>query len=137
MPISSELIWRFGPEMLLRRVALVGDNRERFTIDGRSLPLWHGTMRSHSDLSAHPTGPLASLIGMPPKSSWPSGLDSFHDVNLGGYFACWVDSQRKVGVVVYAVAANYAARVKEYSKSYLINDGLLRIMQSATLEAMH
>jgi hypothetical protein len=74
---------------------------------------------------------------MPPKSSWSSGLDSFHDVNLDGYFACWVDSQQKVAVVVYAVAANYAARMKEHSNSHRINDELLRIMQSATLEAVH
>ncbi|HEV7357875.1 MAG TPA: hypothetical protein VGN99_07750 [Steroidobacteraceae bacterium] len=105
-------------------------------IDGRSLPLWHGTMRSHSDLSAQPTGPLATLIGMPPKSSWPSGIDSFHDVSLDGYFACWIDSQRKVSVVVYAVAANYAAQTKEHRNPSLINDELLRLMKSARLEAV-
>ena len=107
------------------------------TIDGHSLALWHGTMRSHSDLSAHPTGPLATLIGMPPKSLWPFGVDSFHDMTLGGYFACWVDSQRKVSVVVYAVAANYAAQTEEHSNSSLINDELLRLMKSAKLEAVH
>ena len=107
------------------------------TIDGHSLPLWHGTMRSHSDLSAHPTGPLATLIGMPPKSSWPPGVDSFHEVSLDGYFACWVDSQRKVSVVVYAVAANYAAQTTQYRNSSLINDELLRLMESAKLETVH
>src|SRR5580698_7224304 len=106
------------------------------TIGGRSLPLWHGTMRSHSDLSAHPSGPLASLLGMPPQSLWPSGVDSFHDVNLDGYFACWVDSKRKVSVVVYAVAANYAPQTEERRNSVRINDELLGLMKSAKLEAV-
>jgi hypothetical protein len=39
--------------------------------------------------------------------------------------------------VIYAVAANYAARMKEHSNSHLIKDELLRIMQSATLEVVH
>jgi len=107
------------------------------TIDGHSLPLWHGTMRSHSDLSAHPTGPLATLIGMPPKSLWPPGIDSFHDVSLDGYFACWIDSQRKVSVVVYAVDAGYAAQTEELRNRSLINDELLRLMKSAKFEAVH
>ena len=107
------------------------------TVDGHSLPLWHGTMRSHSDLSAHPTGPLATLIGMPPRSSWPSGVDSFHDVNLDGYFACWVDPQRKVSVVVYAVAANYVAQTQEQRNAGLIGDELLSLMKSAKLESVH
>ena len=106
-------------------------------IDGRSLPLWHGTMRSHSDISAHPRGPLATLVGMPPKSSWPSGVDSFHDVSLDGYFACWVDPQKKVSVVVYAVAAHYAAQTQGHLKPSLINDELLGLMKSARLEAVH
>jgi hypothetical protein len=107
------------------------------TVDGHSLPLWHGTMRSHSDLGAHPTGPLATLIGMPPKSSWPSGVDSFHDVSLDGYFACWIDSQWKVSVVVYAVAANYAAHMQERRNAALISDELLNLMKSAKLESVH
>jgi hypothetical protein len=107
------------------------------TIDGRSLPIWHGTMRSHSDLSAHPSGPLATLLGMPPQSLWPSGVDSFHDVSLDGYFACWVDSQRKVSVVVYAVAANYASQTEERRNSVRINDEMLGLMKSAKLEAVH
>jgi hypothetical protein len=105
-------------------------------IDGRSLPLWHGTMQSHSDLSAHPKGLLATLIGMPPESSWPAGVDSFHDVVLDGYFACWVDSQRKVSVVVYAVAASYAGQRAEHSHRSLLNDELLRLMKSAKLETV-
>ena len=107
------------------------------TIDGHSLPLWHGTMRSHSDLSARPSGPLATLLGMPPQSLWPSGVDSFHDVSLDGYFACWVDSQRKVSVVVYAVAANYAVQSVEHRNSVQINDEVLGLMKSAKLEAVH
>jgi hypothetical protein len=106
-------------------------------IDGRSLPLWHGTMRSHSDLSAHPSGPLATLLGMPPQSLWPSGVDSFHDVSLDGYFACWVDSQRNVSVVVYAVAANYASQTVERRNSVRINDEILGLMRSAKLEVVH
>lgn len=107
------------------------------TIDGHRVPLWHGTMRSHSDLSAHPAGPLATLIGMPPKSSWPKGIDSFHDVSLDGYFACWIDSKLKISIVIYAVAANYAARTEEHRNSGLINDDLLRLMKLAKLEAVH
>jgi hypothetical protein len=106
-------------------------------IDGHSLPLWHGIMQSHSDLSAHPKGPLATLIGMPPKSSWPAGVDSFHDVTLDGYFACWTDSQRKISVVVYAVAASYAGQRAEHSNRNLINDELLGLMKSAKLETVH
>ena len=74
---------------------------------------------------------------MPPKSSWPSGVDSFHDVSLDGYFACWVDSQRKVSVVVYAVAANYAAQTQEQRNARLMSDELLRLMKSAKLESVH
>ncbi len=107
------------------------------TVDGHSLPLWHGTMLSHSDLSAHPGGPLATLIGMPPRSLWPPGVDSFHDVSLDGYFACWVDLQRKVSVVVYAVAANYVAKTEEHRNSSRINDELLGVMESARLQAVH
>ena len=106
-------------------------------IDGRSLPLWHGTMRSHSDLSADPSGPLARLIGMPPKSLWPSAVGSFHDVNLDGYFACWVDPQRKVSVVIYAVAADYAVQTEEHRNSIRISDQLLELMKSAKLQAVH
>ena len=107
------------------------------TIDGHSLPLWHGTMRSHSDLSAHPAGPLATLIGMPSKSLWPPGLDSFHEVSLDGYFACWVDSLRQVSIVVYAVAANYQTQTEEHHNSIRINDELLGLMKTATLKTVH
>ena len=74
-------------------------------IDGRTVELWHGTMRSHSDLSDSADSPLAMLIGMPTKSSWPAEIRSFHDVTLDGYFACWSDATRRVSIVVYAVAA--------------------------------
>ena len=107
------------------------------TIDGHSLPLWHGTMRSHSDLSAHPAGPLATLIGMPSKSLWPPGVNSFHDVILDGYFACWLDSQRKVSIVVYAVAANYETQTEKRHNSVRISDELLGLMKSAKLETVH
>ena len=106
-------------------------------IDGHSLPLWHGTMQSHSDLSAHPSGPLPTLIGMPPTSSWPMGLDSFHDVTLDGYFACWVDSQRSVSIVIYAVAASYAGQTgTQHDNRSLLNEELLSLMKSARLEAV-
>jgi hypothetical protein len=105
-------------------------------IDGHSRPLWHGTMRSHSDLSAHPTGPLPTLIGMPPRSLWPAGLESFHEVNLDGYFACWVDLQRRVSVVVYAVGATYGGQTARHGNRELINDELLAVMKSAKLQAV-
>jgi len=77
------------------------------------------------------------LIGMPPKSLWPSGVDSFHDVSLNGYFACWVDSQRNVSVVVYAVAADYLAQDQVHRNSARIDDELLELMKTAKLEAVH
>lgn len=112
-------------------------NAGNITIDGRSLPLWHGIMRSHSDLSDHPTGPLATLIGMPPKSSWPGGVDSFHDVTLEGYFVCWPELEHRVSVVIYAVSASYAGLppASQYN-SKLINDELLSLMKTAKIESV-
>lgn len=49
----------------------------QITIDGHDLQLWHGSMHSHSDLSDSPRGPLATLLGMPPKSTWPDGIHAF------------------------------------------------------------
>ena len=106
-------------------------------IDGHTLPLWHGTMQSHSDLSAQPKGPLATLIGMPPKSSWPAGVDSFHDVTLDGYFTWWADSARKVSIVVYAVAASYPEQTATANSRSLVNDELLSVMKSAKVELVH
>jgi hypothetical protein len=106
-------------------------------IDGHSLPLWHGVMKSHSDLSDHASGPLATMIGMPPKSSWPAALDSFHDVSLDGYFVCWVALQRKVSIVVYAVAASYGGDTElKGSTRGSIKEELLGLMKSAKLQAI-
>ncbi len=102
-----------------------------------SWPLWHGTMRSHSDLSAGASGPLPTLIGMPPKSSWPSGVTSYHDVSLDGYFACWVDTQRKVSVVVYGVAATYPGKLSGKNNPESINDEILNLMKSAKLQPVN
>ena len=99
--------------------------------------LWHGTMHSHSDLSAQPTGLLPTLVGMPPKSSWPAGVESFHDVTLDGYFAGWVDSQRKVSIIVYAVAAGSAAQTTALNNRPTINDELLGLMRSARVDVVH
>jgi hypothetical protein len=115
------------------QAVIVGD----IIIDGHSSPLWHGTMQSHSDLSANPTGPLPTLLGMPPSSLWPPGVDSFHDVTLDGYFACWVDLQRKVSVVVYAVTATYGGQPAGRSNRNAVNDELLSLMKSAKLQAVH
>jgi hypothetical protein len=106
-------------------------------IDGHNLQLWHGTMQSHSDLSARPKGPLATLIGMPPRASWPVGVDSFHDVILDGYFACRADSVRKVSVVFYAVAAGNTGQVATLNNRSLINDELLALMKSAKVEIVY
>jgi hypothetical protein len=106
-------------------------------IDGHSWPLWHGTMQSHSDLSADASGPLPTLIGMPPKSSWPSGVASHHEVSLDGYFACWVDPQRKVSVVIYGVAATYTLKLAGKDDPGLIKDEILNIMKSARLQAVN
>lgn len=109
------------------------DSAGNIVIDGRTLPLWHETMHSHSDLSARPTEVLATLIGMPPKSSWPPGVEAFHDVTLDGYIAGWIDTQRKVSVVVYSVAAVYAGQAATLANRG-INDELLALMQSARVE---
>ena len=103
-------------------------------IDGRTLRLWHGTMHSHSDLSDGADSMLARLIGMTPKASWPSGIRSFHDLTLDGYFVCWPDSVRNVSVVLYAVAVIPAARsAAEPDASTRIQDQLLRTMKAAKL----
>lgn len=104
------------------------------TIDGQLRPLWHGTMQSHSDLNDNPTGPLATLVGMPPRSSWPAGLTSFHDVQLNGYFVCWTDSTSNVSVVIYAVAANYAGQPAVTRNDHTrIHAELMGLMKSARL----
>ena len=94
-------------------------------------------MQSHSDLSADASGSLPTLIGMPPKSSWPSGVASYHDVSLDGYFACWVDPQRKVSVVIYGVAATYNDKLAGKTDRGLINDEILNLMKSAKLQAVN
>ena len=107
-------------------------------IDGHRLPLWHGIMRSHSDLSEHPTGPLATLIGMPPKSSWPGGVDSFQEVTLEGYFVCWPEPVHHVSIVIYAVSASYAGpSPTAQHESQRINDELLNLMESAKLVSVN
>ena len=82
-------------------------------------------------------GPLAMLVGMPTKSSWPPGIRSFHDVTLDGYFVCWPDATRRVSIVVYAVAAipaDPSATDREARRA--IKDELLRLMKTATVEAV-
>jgi hypothetical protein len=106
------------------------------TIDGHTVPLWHGTMQSHSDLSANPEGQLATLIGMPPKASWPASVAAFHNVTLDGYFTWWADSARKVAIVVYSVAASYAGQAAPASSRSAVNDELLRTMKSAKVEVV-
>lgn len=111
----------------------VGD----ITIDSHRLPLWHGVMRSHSDLSARPAGPLATMIGMPPTSSWPAGVESFHNVILEGYFVCWPEPRHHVSIVIYAVSASYAGQAPAVQKSgKIINDELLSLMRSAKLASV-
>lgn len=106
-------------------------------VDGRTVALWHGTMRSHSDLSESADGPLAMLVGMPAKSSWPPGTRSFQDVTLDGYFVCWPDAARRVSIVVYAVAAIPADRpATDRSSRPDIKDELLGLMKTATVEAV-
>jgi len=109
----------------------------KVVVDGRTLELWHGTMRSHSDLSEKADGPLATLVGMPPKSSWPPGIRSFHDVTLDGYFVCWPDAAQRVSVVVYAVAAlspDHAASASASRRD--IRGELLSLLKTATLETV-
>jgi hypothetical protein len=113
------------------------NNAGSIVIDGRALTLWHGTMRSHSDLSEHPTGPLATLIGMPTKAAWAPGIASFHEVTLDGYFAGWFDPERKVSLVIYAVASNYTTHSEEHHNSDKINEELLAMMRSAKAEPVH
>ena len=112
-------------------------NAGSVVIDGHTLPLWHGGMKSHSDLSAHASGPLATLIGMPPRASWPLGIESFHEVSLDGYFVCWVDTQRKVAIVIYAVAAGHGDEAEQNTPARdSIKAELLGLMKSAKLQAV-
>jgi hypothetical protein len=96
----------------------------KIVVDGHELQLWQGTMKSHSDLSEHPQGPLANLLGMPPKSKWPEGIREFHDLSLEGYFVCWSDDTRNISVVIYAVEA-----VDSHSRN--IKQELLALMKTA------
>lgn len=123
------------PQPLAELAAPIGAGN--VVIDGHTLELWHGTMRSHSDLSEKADRPLATLIGMPPKSSWPAGIRSFHDLTLDGYFVCWPDATQRVSIVVYAVAAlspDQAARASASRRD--IRGELLSMMKTATLAAV-
>ena len=103
-------------------------------VDGRTVELWHGAMRSHSDLNERADSPLAMLVGMPAKSSWPSATRSFHDVTLDGYFVCWSDATRRVSVVIYAVAAIPADQsTPSLGPHHDISDELLGLMKTATV----
>jgi hypothetical protein len=103
-------------------------------IDGRTVELWHGTMRSHSDLSESADSALSTLIGMPAKSLWPPGTRSFHEVTLDGYFACWPDETRRLSIVVYAVAVIPTDRSATDTGSYRdIRDELLGLMKTAAI----
>ena len=102
-------------------------------VDGRTVELWHGTMRSHSDLSERSDTPLAMLVGMPAKSSWPATITSFHDLMLDGYFVCWSDAARHVSIVVYAVAAVRTDASTGIGSSPDIRDELLGFMKTATV----
>jgi hypothetical protein len=106
-------------------------------IDGRELELWHGTMLSHSDLSEKADTPLATLVGMPPRSSWPSGTQEFHKLMLDGYFVCWRDTTRQISIVVYGVAALSPYQPGSTGVSRRdIKDELLRLMKTATLKVV-
>ncbi|HEY2561666.1 MAG TPA: hypothetical protein VGI48_18290 [Caldimonas sp.] len=106
-------------------------------IDGRSLELWHGAMRSHSDLSEKANGPLATLVGMPTKSLWPAGVRSFHDVTLDGYFVCWADATRRIAIVVYAVSSVPADQpTRDRAQRRDITGELLSVMKTARLETV-
>ena len=67
----------------------------------------------------------------------PSGAASYHDVSVDGYFACWVDPQRKVSVVVYGVTATYNRKPSEITNPELINDEILNLMKSAKLQPVN
>jgi hypothetical protein len=101
-------------------------------VNGHYLQLWHGSMQSHSDLSDHPNGPLATLLGMPPKSIWPVGIAAFHDVTLDGYFVCWSDPKRSISIVIYTVAAVFGAQSPIIADNRsIIKDELLNLLRSA------
>lgn len=105
-------------------------------VDGRTVELWHGSMRSHSDLNESADSPLAMLVGMPPKSSWPPGIRSFHQVTLDGYFACWPDATRHVSIVVYAVAVIPTDKsATDADSRHDISDELLGLMKTAAVRS--
>jgi hypothetical protein len=107
----------------------------KIEVDGHDLQLWQGTMQSHSDLSDHPHGPLATLLGMPPQSTWPTGTRAFHDVTLDGYFVCWSDPERNVTIVIYAVAAVFEEPLGAIGGNHPnIKNELLNLMKSARIK---
>jgi hypothetical protein len=107
-------------------------------VDSHTLELWHGAMRSHSDLSERADTPLAMLVGMPPKSSWTPDVRPFHDLTLDGYFVCWPDPAQRVSVVVYAVAVLSPDQAASAGMSRRdVRDELLRMMKTARLVTVH
>lgn len=123
-----------GPKAALGELTSAGSIR----IDGSDWPLWHSTYRTHSDLSARPSTPLAKLLGMPTVSSWPANVSSFHDVVLDGYVAWRPDRERTVLIMVYAVSASYPGQALALDGATpLARDELLGFMSSARLESVN
>ena len=102
-------------------------------VDGRTVELWHGTMLSHSDLTDRTGSPLAMLVGMPARSSWPAGVRPFHEVRLDGYFVGWSDSSRRVSIIVYAVSVTAPDNAPPGSRAPRdIRGELLRLLKTAS-----
>ena len=101
------------------------------TIDGHEVPLWHFSMRSHSDLSPpQPQNPLAVLIGAPREADWRADVDPFHDVSIDGYFAGWNQTPGDVVVIVYTAAVAYDTRSQgRRDNSSSLKDELLGMMR--------
>jgi len=86
-------------------------------------------------LSAASHRPLATVVGMPPSTSWPAGVGAFHPLTLDGYFVCWSDPARNVSVVVYAVVDSSAPTSARQSGDLAqVKEELLGMMKTARLE---
>ncbi|HKV50294.1 MAG TPA: hypothetical protein VJO52_03760 [Gemmatimonadaceae bacterium] len=80
--------------------------RGTVVVAGTTHPLYTYDATTHSDLSDG-ASPLAQHLGMPAEATWPTGLLSFHDIALHGYYTYWYDASRRLTVIVYSGASSF------------------------------
>jgi hypothetical protein len=101
---------------------------------GLNIPLYQGTINSHSDLTDR-SNEISDLVGMPPTSAWGSRLDAYHDVTLSVYYLPFYDAQKQLLVVVYGASARFTDKLgKAYNYENALKAELINIMKSIELE---